>query len=98
MLKFEQMHILVPTHAFVQRCSNKTLWCPRFKKAYDKTSLPTRWWRISINNIIRALKKPFFMWTKVQMVRYGKRLNRTPLHLKKVSATFKPQKKELIYP
>lgn len=51
-----------------------------------------RWWRISTGQIVRALRKPFFVWTKVQMVRLGKRTNRLPLRLKKVTATFKPQK------
>lgn len=96
MLKFEQMHVLVPTHTFIQRCASKTLWCPRFSKAYDKTSIPTRWWRISINHVIKALRKPFFVWTKVHMVRLGKRTNRTPLNMKKVTATFKPKKIKLI--
>lgn len=97
MLKFEQMHVLVPTHAFLQRCANKTLQCPRFSKPYDKTSIATRWWRISIRHIIKALRKPFFAWTKVQMVRFGKRTNRTPLRLKKVTTSFKPQKTKRIY-
>lgn len=97
MLKFEQMHVLVPTHAFLQRCANKTLKCPRFGKPYDNTSIPTRWWRISVRHIIKALRKPFFAWTKVQMVRFGKRTNRTPLRLKKVTTSFKPQKTKRIY-
>lgn len=97
MLKFEQMHVLVPTHAFLQHCTNKTLWCPRFGKAYDKTSVATRWWRISVRHIIKALRKPFFTWPQVQIVRIGKRSNKTPLRLKKVTATFKPQKIKWIY-
>ncbi|VVC35358.1 Hypothetical protein CINCED_3A003481 [Cinara cedri] len=91
-LKFEQMHVLVPTHAFIQRYTNKTLWCPRFNKPYDKASVATRWWRISVRYVIKALREPFFVWSKVQMVRFGKRTNRTPLHLKRVTAIFKPQK------
>lgn len=87
-LKFEQMHVLVPTHAFIQRCANKTLRCPRFGKPYDKTSRAARWWRISVRHVIKALREPFFVWTNVQMVRFGKRTNRTPLRLKKVTAIF----------
>lgn len=97
MLKFEQMHVLVPTHAFLQRCFNKPLQCPRFGKPYDKTSITTRWWKISVRHIIKALRKPFFAWNKVQMVRFGKRTNRTPLRLKKVTTFFKPQKTIRIY-
>lgn len=98
LLKFEQMHVLVPTYAFVQRCASTTLWCPRFGKAYDKTPAAIRWWRTSVSHIIKALKKPFFVWTKVHMVRLGKRsTNRKPLRLKKVTATFKPQKTKPIY-
>lgn len=96
MLKFEQMHVLTPTHAFLQRCVRVTLRCPRFDKAYDKTPVTLRWWRTSVRQIIRALKKPFFVWTKIQMVRLGKRTKRTPLYLKKVTATFKPQKTKWI--
>lgn len=97
MLKFEQMHVLVPTHAFLQRCSKKPLQCPRFGKPYDKTSITTRWWKISVRHIIKALRKPFFAWNKVQMVRFGKRTKRTPLRLKKVTTFFKPQKTKRIY-
>ncbi|XP_026814453.1 uncharacterized protein LOC113554698 [Rhopalosiphum maidis] len=97
MLKFEQMHVLTPTHAFLQRCANKTLQCPRFDKPYDKTSVAVRWWRISIRHVIKALRKPFFAWTKVKMVRFGKRTNRIPLRLKKVTTSFKPQKIKRIY-
>lgn len=86
------MHVLTPTHAFKQHCTNQTLWCPRFDRAYDTTPVAARWWRTSVRHIIKALRKPFFIWTKVKMARLGKRLNRTPLHLKKVTTTFKPQK------
>lgn len=92
MLKFEQMHVLVPTHSSIQRCANKTLWCPRFGKPYDKTPIAARWWRISAGHVIKALREPFFVWTKVQMVRFGKRTNRTPLRLKKGTTIFKPHK------
>lgn len=85
------MRVLVPTYTFSQHCASKTLWCPRFGKAYDKTSVFTRWWRISVRHIIKALRKPFFTWTKVQMVRLGKRTNKIPLHLKKITSTFKEQ-------
>lgn len=95
MLKFEQMHVLVPTHSFLQHCTNQTLWCPCFGKAYNKTPMATRWWRISVRYVIRALRKPFFVWTKVKMVRFGKRINRTPLHLKRITTTFKPQKHKM---
>ncbi|XP_015363480.1 PREDICTED: uncharacterized protein LOC107161550 [Diuraphis noxia] len=97
MLKFEQMRVLVPTHAFLQRCSRKPPQCPRFGKPYDKTSIATRWWKISVHHIIKALRKPFFAWNKVQMVRFGKHTNRTPLRLKKVTTFFKPQKTKRIY-
>lgn len=96
-LKFEQMRVLVPTYAFVQRYSKETIWCPRFSRAYDKTSIAARWWRTSIHNVIKLLRKPFFLWTRVRMVRLGKCKNRTTLHLKKVTATFKPQKTKWIY-
>lgn len=97
LLKFEKMHVLVPTHTFIQHCANKTLWCSRFGKPYDKTSIATRWWRISVKHVIKALREPFFVWTKVQLVRFGKRTNRIPLDLKRVTAIFKPQKSKRIY-
>lgn len=80
------MHVLIPTHAFKQHCTNQILWCSCFDKAYDKTPVPIRWWRTSIRHIIKALRKPFFIWTKVKMVRLGKRINRTQLCLKRVTA------------
>lgn len=91
------MRVLVPTYAFQQRYSSETLWCPRFGKAYDKTSIAARWWRTSIHNVIKSLRKPFFVWTKVQMVRLGKHQNKTPLRMKKITATLKPEKTKWMY-
>lgn len=97
MLKFEQMHVLTPTHAFIQRFSSVPLQCPRYGRAYVKTSVTIRWWKTTVLHIIKMLRKPFFIWTKVQMVRLGKHTKRTPLRLKKVTAIFKPQKAKQIY-
>lgn len=90
------MHALTPTYAFVQRCSRVPVQCSRYYTAYDNTTMFVRWWKTSTHQIVNALRKPFFVWPKVQMVRFGKRTNRLPLRLKKVTATIKPQKTKWI--
>lgn len=90
-LKFEQMHALVPTHSFAQRCVANTLRCPRFIRPYDKTRLVVRWWRCCVNHVIKALRRPFFMLTKLHMVRLRRTKDSKVLCLNKVVPIFKSQ-------